>query len=349
MTEPQQSLKQERIRQGLSLQDVFERTRISESVLHHLEEGNYDQIGTPLLVRNFIRTYCSALGIDAEPILEDHAAVIVSCDRQPDGIRDYRKFSLAFANKKRRWSVLAMALVVLILASIVTGAWIANRKAKLSVSQSLTNEVIPREELPPDLPRTAAEKATTGPVATSPGETKSSEQTAATSSNRVVGALPAAPIKEPSIAALDSKPTETASSAPSQEVVRKQMEEVVPAADQRVDENSPEEIFLQVNREPGNEMREGEQPVAQSNEHTLSADASQEVWIQVRTDNKSTYNALMKPGERREWKAQESMQITIGNAGGLDLKWDGKALRKLGKSGEVVRFKLPDPKFMEES
>lgn len=328
MTEPQQSLKQERIRQGLSLQDVFERTRISESVLHHLEEGSYDQIGTPLLVRNFIRTYCSALGIDAEPILEDHAAVIGSCDRQPDGIRNYRKFSLAFANKKRRWSVLAMALVVVVLASIVAGAWIANRKAKLSVSQSLTNEVIPREELPPDLPGTAAEKATAAPAATSPGEMKSSEQTAATSSNRVVGALPA---------------------APSQDVVRKQMEEVVPAADQKVDENSPEEIFLQVNREPGNEMQEGEQPVAQSDEHTLSADASQEVWIQVRADNKSTYNALMKPGERREWKAQENMQITIGNAGGLDLKWDGKALRKLGKSGEVVRFKLPDPKFMEES
>ncbi len=148
MTEPEQNLKEERIRQGLSLQDVFERTRISEGVLRDLEESNYDRIGTQLLVRGFIRTYSSALGIDAEPILGNHAAEIVACDRQQEGIKDYRRFSLAVANKRKRWSVLATVLVVLVLGSIVTGAWIANRRTKLSMNQSMTNEVIPQEELP---------------------------------------------------------------------------------------------------------------------------------------------------------------------------------------------------------
>jgi len=344
MTEPAQNLKEERIRQGLSLQDVFERTRISEGVLRDLEEGNFDRIGTPLLVRGFIRTYSSALGIDAEPILGNHAAEIVACDRQQDGIRGYRRFSLAVANKRRRWSVLATVLVVLVLGSIVTGAWIANRRTKLSMNQSMTNEVIPQEELPSDLPRTPAKTETP-----TPEPSKQPEQLAVMPTNKVVGPLPIAQIKERSLASSDNKPADVSESSTVQATAQKELKTEASTAARKAEQKSQEEVPLQASQGTEAEAQSEQKPALQTNEHVLSAAASQDVWIQVRVDNKNTYNALMKPGERREWKAQESMQIIIGNAGGLNLKWDGKPLRSLGKSGEVVRFKLPDPKYLEES
>ena len=342
MTEPTQSLKEERIRQGLSLQDVFERTRISVGTLRDLEEGNYDRIGTPLLVRGFIRTYCSALGIEAEPILGDQAADIVACDRQQTGIKDYRRFSLAVANKKKRWSVLATVLVILVLGSIVTGAWIANRRSKLALDRSMTNEVIPQEELPSDLPRTPAETATPKPEpAEQPGQSE------AVTSSKVVGPLPIAQIKERS---LDSSSTSSGGTEPpvGQTAAQQDAKTATTAGSQKSEEQAQGNVPPGEDRATEAEGQSTEKPAVQANEHILSASASQDVWIQVRTDNKDTYNVLMKPGEKREWKAQEGMRIVLGNAGGIDLNWDGKPLKPLGKSGEVVRFKLPDPKYLKE-
>lgn len=344
MTEPTQSLKEERIRQGLSLHDVFDRTRISVGTLRDLEEGNYDRIGTTLLVRGFIRTYCSALGIDSEPILGNHAADIVACDRQQTGIKDYRRFSLAVANKKKRWSVVATVLVILVLGSIVTGAWIANRRSKLALDRSMTNEVIPQEELPSDLPRTPAKTELPKSEAEQP-----TEQLAAVPSNKVVGPVPMAQIKERPLDSSSGTPSDGTSSLSVQATAQQEKKAEVTGEVQKSEEESQENVSLQAGRATEAETQSEEKPALQANQHILSASASQDVWVQVRVDNKNTYNVLMKPGEKREWKAQESMRIIVGNAGGLNLKWDGKPLRPLGKSGEVVRFKLPDPKYFEES
>jgi cytoskeleton protein RodZ len=335
MMELAQTLRSERLKQGLSLQDVFERTRISVGVLQSLEEGNFERIGTPLLVRSFVRTYGSVLGIDPEPLLESHMSEIQACDKQQEGILEYKRLTRAFAHKRSRWMLILLVLAAIILAGIAAGTWITQRMEKISQSQSLTKEIIPQEELPSDLPRTAARES-----APAGGEVKEAVEVAASAPKIETSSLPGTK-EQP------EQPAPSAVGVDSMSISGSLSEATVPEApNPPVGQSSSESAAAGVST--ATELQPQEEPPApQAQGQTLSAEATQDVWIQVKADNQSIYNGLMKPGDKREWKAKEAVQIVVGNAGGIHFKWNGQSLKTLGKSGEVVRLRLPDSKYLE--
>ncbi|MGZ3580241.1 MAG: RodZ domain-containing protein [Syntrophales bacterium] len=49
---------------------------------------------------------------------------------------------------------------------------------------------------------------------------------------------------------------------------------------------------------------------------------------------------LLQPGEKIEREASQFI-IIVGNAGGIDITFQGKSLGNLGKEGEVVHITLP--------
>jgi len=51
---------------------------------------------------------------------------------------------------------------------------------------------------------------------------------------------------------------------------------------------------------------------------------------------------MLRPGERREWSADRDLQVVVGNAGGIRMKWNGQPLEAPRDSGRVLRFRLPD-------
>jgi len=325
MTEIGQDLKSERLRQGLTLHDVFERTRISAGVITNLEEGNYDRIGTPLLVRSFMRTYCTALGIDPEPILERHAAEIIACDRQMEGIKGYRRLSLTFSDRKRKWTTFLAVLAIIAIGGIVTAAWISQKRADFTLSQTVTKEIIPKEELPSDLPRNAT---------VAQGPQQQSERTLL-GSNAERKPIVVAEMRDPAASSHGEEKTALPTGAPSAQsagTARPAAPAVMPSA---------------AGESPAVTSGSEQPSAAQSKGHLLAAEASQEVWVQVKTDNAKALNFMMKPGEKKEWAVAEKVQIVVGNAGGLSLQWDGKALPSIGKAGAVVRLQLPDPKFTD--
>ncbi len=74
--------------------------------------------------------------------------------------------------------------------------------------------------------------------------------------------------------------------------------------------------------------------------HALVISAKELSWVQVITDGSKTKESLMKPGESLTFEADNTMSVVIGNAGGVSMKFDGKAL-PTGKHAEVLRFTLP--------
>jgi hypothetical protein len=74
----------------------------------------------------------------------------------------------------------------------------------------------------------------------------------------------------------------------------------------------------------------------------------QETWIQVSIDDgKKVQGVLLRPGETRQWEGDDNMELVVGNAGGIRLKWDGAPLKSLGKSGQVIHVNLPDSRYLE--
>ncbi|MFP5213476.1 MAG: helix-turn-helix domain-containing protein, partial [Acidobacteriota bacterium] len=60
MKELSELLRSERQRRNLTIGDVSARTCLSPGVLEALEAGEYERIGAPILIRGFVRAYCSA-------------------------------------------------------------------------------------------------------------------------------------------------------------------------------------------------------------------------------------------------------------------------------------------------
>jgi cytoskeletal protein RodZ len=69
---------------------------------------------------------------------------------------------------------------------------------------------------------------------------------------------------------------------------------------------------------------------------TLDIEAREKTWIKVTSDgNAVVHGEILEPGMTRKFTAESSINISIGNAAGLNLKVNDMPLKPLGKSGEV--------------
>lgn len=151
MKELSDYLKSERLKQGLTLKGISERAHVSVNVLQLLEEEKYDRIGTPLLIRSFVRAYCSALGIDPVPLLEKHAKEILACDQQDEGIKRYGIWSRPMPRKGRKGLLLSLLVVFAIVSALYGGTWFSKNRARFYGTQEVTREGYPQQEFPSDL------------------------------------------------------------------------------------------------------------------------------------------------------------------------------------------------------
>ncbi len=69
----------------------------------------------------------------------------------------------------------------------------------------------------------------------------------------------------------------------------------------------------------------------------LVLEATELSWVVVQTDDASPHEALLRPGDRLTWKAQQKFALTIGNAGGIRGELNGKPLASFGPKGRVAR------------
>lgn len=65
-----QYLKAIRTRQGLSLKQVSQRTRIQPNQLRAIESGNWSKLPEAVYVKGFLKQYAQALGLDGMAIAE---------------------------------------------------------------------------------------------------------------------------------------------------------------------------------------------------------------------------------------------------------------------------------------
>ena len=62
-------------------------------------------------------------------------------------------------------------------------------------------------------------------------------------------------------------------------------------------------------------------------------EAKEESWVSASADGKSVFVGLLKPGETKKIDAEDRVALRTGNAGGVQVSLNGKALDPLGPSG----------------
>jgi cytoskeletal protein RodZ len=112
-------LRRERIRQGLSLDQIVQRTKISPRSLHAIEEDALDQLPGVVFARNFVRLYAADLKLDADALVARLPRLDIDAAPLPNPpARDRRP-----KRDPRLTATIASFLWLITAAGAVTGGW----------------------------------------------------------------------------------------------------------------------------------------------------------------------------------------------------------------------------------
>lgn len=285
-------------------------------MLLSLEGGDFERFGAPLLIRNTIRAYCKAIQIDPGPLLTKYSSEIEKFNTLDRGIKRYGRQMKILRHKRRMIGFPLLVLVLMTVGIVYGGMWISEKRSKLYAPPE-PNRVFLQEDLPAEL------------------------QKKLTPSARVESKLGGREAASPTARDADRALRDAERSLNEAERI-KDSQKLVPAAGQPEQPATPSsQLALSHSAEAVAEDKpvSVEQP---RQKQKFTVEAEDKVWIQVKIDDKETRSAMLHAGEKREWTADKSMQVVVGNAGGLHMKWNDQPVKTSRDPGRVLRFRLPE-------
>ncbi|MBV8844920.1 MAG: helix-turn-helix domain-containing protein [Bryobacterales bacterium] len=67
----------------------------------------------------------------------------------------------------------------------------------------------------------------------------------------------------------------------------------------------------------------------------LSLSATERTWLSVSSAGKEVFAGILQPGETKTLTGLEAARMKVGNAGGIEIHWNGKPVGPIGASGQV--------------
>ena len=290
--------RQVRETKGLTLDDVASKTRIHPEFLMALEEGNYARLPDQVFAKGFVRSYARSLGLDEE-----------------DAMRRFAESAGAFYNKQSELELLRVRQVA------DEHQRQANRKvifAAAAVAVLALILLLGREQSTVTRHRPAVDAE---PPAAPAGP--------------ATGAPRAQPERKPSDSAPVRRGPERTEAGPPAAAEPKPQEAAPVLGAPAVAQESP--LSLQTVPAAPLAGLPGQTEPARSGALVLDLEALELSWVVVQIDGASPHEALMRPGDRVQWKASDRFTLTLGNAGGVRGSLNGKQLEPFGPRGRVAR------------
>lgn len=293
-------LRQARESMGVTLAQAEQETHIRQAYLQALEENRRDALPDLVYVRGLVTNYSRYLGVDEALAKELLQSTYGRPENESHSIASYQPLSEPLHLPKRGW---ATALVVLLLVAVIAGlAWWfwPDLKPWRDWLFSGGPARLTQRSLARFTPTQRPESATatfTVAEAATAYALPTTEPMAAQENSGVSEAT--ATVALPTSAAL---PLPTPTTRPSPTPV------VLPTA------TATRETGIHVN-------------VA----------ITSAAWLRVTADGKIVYEGTLQPGEKKDWVAQQTLEVLSGNAGGTLLTVNGSQPAPMGGPGVVVR------------
>ncbi|MEN6439905.1 MAG: RodZ domain-containing protein [Syntrophobacter sp.] len=345
MKELAEYLTSERKKRNLTLANVAERSGVSANMLRGLEACDFQCLGASLLIRNTIRGYCKVLEIDPEPLLEKYSSQIETFQFQEKGLLKYARQMKMLRHKRRSFSFPLLVLTLATIGIMYGGAWVSEKRARMYAPPPIADHIsTQQEDLPAELRQKLARNADKDSTEVRPG-----------SGINLPGKLPArsgrteADSREADKALREAEKNINDPDRPrSSGNIKAPAEPVkiasVPEAGVEEDRPAPDpgkRVALSNSTEVMAEERPAVSPDSRKG-YCFSIEANNKTWVKVVIDDRETRSAMLHPGEKREWTAQKGVQVVIGNAGGVSMKWDDQQVKAPRDPGRVLRFRLPE-------
>ncbi len=329
MKDAPEDLKMERLRRGWTLQDASDRTRINLTVLKALESGKTAQMGSAASVEALVAKYRAALGMEES-----------RCEERPPQTEKPAGRSRAILH------VLFGVCIGALLVALCLDAF--SRKSIHSAKSSGVNPAASSARKPTPASAAVATKAPEAKKKTAavsalpsasgkPSEPASKEATPASTAGKektrsTEGLQAKPPAAKKTIPAAEGGATGL--TAPVGAPVSAGNDKHGPVASTSSSAPAPENVSsATASKQP---LRVGTSP------HSLQVSAESKTWMQVTLDGRKTESVLLQPGQSREWSAAKKVYLIVGNAGGVNVLWDGKPVAMSKTPGRVIRMSLPE-------
>ena len=296
-----ESLRRERRRRNLELDQISHELRISSRFLEAIEEERFDKLPAGVFAKSFVRQYARLLGLDEEElasevqrVLEPPPAIADAHAPRVPPIADIHvprveQWETVSDTRRFEWSSwlpsLALVVVVMLVCSGVYAFWQRGRRPVTAQSPPATVEVVPPAVVPAE------------PQAAPPAETQPAAQSPEPAPPQSAAQVP--PANSPS-AAVPSVPTQSADR---------------PAA------------------EPSNQ--EAPRAAVPSGPVRLELTAQEPVWVLARAGGKYLFSGTLEANQTRSVEANGTVLLRLGNAGGVTITLNGKPLGAVGPKGQV--------------
>jgi transcriptional regulator with XRE-family HTH domain len=71
------------------------------------------------------------------------------------------------------------------------------------------------------------------------------------------------------------------------------------------------------------------------NHVVLNLSATETTWLSITSEGKNIFSGVLEPSQTKTLRASDVAKRKVGNAGGLDVRWNGKAIGPIGGRGQV--------------
>lgn len=314
-------LRAERERRGLSIEDVSAHLKISVRKLRALEDGDASAMPHPAYVKGFVRSYATYLGMATSEVVE--AMQVVSShmpETAEENVRPVRPAPAPSSSGKSGGSAFGRLLLLAVaVAALAGGSYAVWKSGFLDVLHNRQGDVVrpslpmQDEARPAYVPAPAPAESATSPA---PAETPAASAPAASATPpAAVVPAPATPAATPAAPATSAAP---APAAPEKVLVRTGDAEPVAATPPAQEED-----------------------VIPQGQHKVVITATETCWIRSTADRTDTRQFSLGKGDTFALTFSQRLDLKLGNAGGVRIRYNGKDFPIGARSGQVRNLVFP--------
>jgi cytoskeleton protein RodZ len=342
-------LREERERQGLSIEDVSDRIKITRSCLAAIEDGNESVLPHPVYAKGFIKNYAKLLGVDQEDFSKRLAEVYQVEENPVQDVRlvkDIPGDDCGCAPTPRHGRpapkiplvpALICLVVVLVVIGLVWYLWthvlsrsgdVAEKAAPPAVTEPATPAksepeapVRPVPVVPPQMPVDVAPAVPSAPGAPA-------TQTPALQERQLLAVAETKP-------AAEARPTPPAALSPDDQTTQAIATSgpATPAAPPAIPP-APEAAAAS-SAQPGKTFTVGE-----TGPHVVSIVANDRCWLQAGADGGAMHETMLEKGDAFTGRFADYLLVRLGNAGAVEIRFDNKLYPLQAGKGSVKTLKF---------
>lgn len=337
------ALRVEREKRGLDMEDAANRLKISARLLRALEEGDETSLPPLAYTKGFIRSYASYVGLSAEEVSEALGALEAASE--PVAPQNVYEPEMVLTPRRNLKPILAGLFMVCVVA-VVMVAW------QQGVFDFLSRQT---RRLAQPAPLQSAESVDPGNLTSRPSASAAPAQgqtPAPAAVSQPQGAAAPALGQSPAQATVQSSAqTSAQASAPSAGQAAQPAAPGLPpvrsTAANAPAANAPT-AGTPASTAPATPAASAATPAAASQgsdmpvgAHKLIITATEECWIHSSADKTDTRQFSLHKGDTFALTFSKSLELKLGNAGGVRLRYDGEELPPAGQSGQVRNLVFP--------